>query len=203
MGALEKLTRQIANCRICRDKPVGKALGHGPRPVLYASNNAKIMICGQAPGIRVHRSGVPFSDPSGERLRGWLGVDEEQFYDRNKFAIVPMGFCFPGLDAKGGDLPPRKECAAMWRDQLMGLMGQVELMLVVGLYAQAWHLGKYRKETLTQTVRAWREYYETDRMPRLLPLPHPSWRNNAWIRKNEWFDKELVVALQKMIQVLI
>lgn len=155
-------------------------------------------IVGQAPGTRVHASGTPFTDPSGDRLRDWMGVTPEEFYDVSRLAIVPMGFCFPGLDAKGGDLPPRRECAEAWRAQLFALLPQIELTLLVGQYAQAWHLGAARKESLTATVAAWREYG-----PRFIPLPHPSWRNNAWIRKNPWFEAELLPVLRREVRRLM
>ena len=155
------------------------------------------MIAGQAPGARVHASGVPFDDPSGDRLRDWLGLDRAAFYDREKLAIVPMAFCFPGYDARGSDLPPPKICAETWRDDLMAHMPQVELTLLVGQYAQGWHMGKARKKTLTETVRNWREYG-----PKFLPLPHPSWRNTGWLRKNPWFEAEVLLWLRAQVQRL-
>ena len=197
---LEGLITEIGNCRICIGQDIAKPLPHEPRPVVVASTSSKIAICGQAPGTRVHQSGIPFQDPSGDRLRDWLGVSEEQFYDRNKFAIVPMGFCFPGLDAKGGDLPPRKECAVAWRQKVMDAMPQLHLLLIVGIHAQAWHFGKLRKKNLTETVKAWREYTQNGSMPIMFPLPHPSWRNNSWIKKNAWFENELLVELKELIQ---
>jgi uracil-DNA glycosylase len=183
------LLRDIRACRICADH-----LPHGPRPVLRARASSRILIAGQAPGTRVHESGVPFTDPSGDRLRDWLGVDEKTFYDEARIAIVPMGFCFPGLDDKGGDLPPRKECAPAWRDKLMAGLGRVELTLLVGTYAQAWHLKDARRKTLTETVAAWRDYG-----PKIIPLPHPSWRNNAWVKKNPWFEAELLPHLRRRV----
>ena len=149
------------------------------------------MIAGQAPGARVHASGVPFDDPSGDRLRDWLGVDRDRFYDRNRFAIVPMAFCFPGYDAKGSDLPPPKLCAETWRTDLIEAMPQIELVLLIGQYAQAWHMRTQRKKSPTETVRAWREYG-----PSVLPLPHPSWRNTGWLRKNPWFAEEILPWLR-------
>lgn len=203
--SLEQLEGEIARCQICCGDGVTNPLPHAPRPVLVASSVAKIAICGQAPGTRVHQSGVPFTDPSGDRLRDWLGVSEAQFYDRQNFAIVPMGYCFPGLDAKGGDLPPRRECALAWRKQVMDLMPQLELLLIVGTYAQRWHLGKSGKKNLTQTVAAWQEYVEEGAGESvgqvLFPLPHPSWRNNSWLKKNPWFVSDLLPELKKMIQV--
>lgn len=182
----DTLLKEIRACRIC-----AAHLPHGPRPVLRAKPSARIVIAGQAPGTRVHASGMPFTDPSGDRLRDWMGIDKDAFYDDTRIAIVPMGFCFPGLDAKGGDLPPRKECAPLWRDKVFAGLKNVELTLLVGLYSQAWHLGDRRKGTLTDTVKAWRSYG-----PALMPLPHPSWRNNAWVKKNPWFDEELLPHLK-------
>jgi uracil-DNA glycosylase len=197
---LEKLQREISHCRICSDPANPNPLPHQPRPVVILSSRAKIAICGQAPGTRVHHSGVPFSDPSGERLRAWLGVGEEEFYNRDKFAIVPMGFCFPGLDAKGGDLPPRRECAKTWRKPLMDAMPQIKLLLVIGIHAQAWHMGRDDKRNLTQKVAAWREFINQDHDPIMFPLPHPSWRNNVWLKKNPWFETDLLPQLKQMIK---
>ena len=175
------LLADIAACRICRDTPKRKPLPHEPRPVLRASATARIAICGQAPGTRVHASGKPFTDPSGDRLRDWMAVDCDTFYDTARIAIVPMGFCFPGLDAKGGDIPPRPECAPEWRQQVFDHMPDLRLMLLVGSYAIKWHLGKAAKANLTETVTAWRSYAEphSDRSYRVFPMPHPSWRNNT------------------------
>lgn len=142
----------------------------------------------------MHASGTPFTDPSGDRLRSWLGIDSETFYDERRIAIIPMGFCFPGLDDKGGDLPPRRECAPLWREKLFSALKHVELTLLVGQYAQAWHLKERRKSSLTETVQAWREYG-----PDFIPLPHPSWRNNAWVKKNPWFETELLPVLRKRV----
>lgn len=203
-AALDALLSDIASCRICRDAPLGgsaNALPHEPHPVCVASSRAPILIAGQAPGIRVHQSGRPFTDPSGDRLRDWLGVDEAQFYDRDNFAIVPMGFCFPGQDAKGGDLPPRRECAPAWRGRVMELMPQLKLILVIGQYAQAWHLGKLRQKSLTETVHNWRSIMaESGAGCAVLPLPHPSWRNSGWIRKNPWFETELLPELKQIVK---
>jgi uracil-DNA glycosylase len=196
---LERLAVRIAACRICRDKPDGKPLAHEPAPVVVASATARILIAGQAPGTRVHATGIPFNDRSGDRLREWMGVTREAFYDPARFAIAPMGFCFPGNDAQGGDLPPRRECARTWRAQLIGLMPQVELVLAIGLYAQAWHLGAERDGSLTQTVRNWRTIQGAERRPRVIPLPHPSWRNTGWLKRNPWFERELLPVLRSEI----
>lgn len=202
--ALDDLLAEIGACRICRDAPeFGVALPHEPRPVLCATSSARICICGQAPGTRVHQSGRPFTDPSGDRLRDWMGIGEDIFYDASRIAIVPMGFCFPGLDAKGGDLPPRKECAPLWRERVMAGLPDLRLVLLVGQYAQAWHLGKDRGRTLTETVRQWRSYAESGERVVHLPLPHPSWRNSGWLKKNPWFEAEVLPFLRQNVQRLL
>ncbi len=193
---LDALLGEIRACRLCRDAPRGKPLPHEPRPVLMVSRTAKICICGQAPGTRVHASGVPFTDPSGDRLRSWMNVTPERFYDTSLIAIAPIGFCFPGLDAKGGDLPPRRECAERWRGPLFKALPQFELILLIGLYAQRWHLGPRARPTLTETVASWRDYAQAAGETPCLPLPHPSWRNNAWLRRNPWFEAELLPYLR-------
>ena len=192
-NAFDSLLSDIRNCQIC-----ASALPHEPRPVIRAKSSATLCIAGQAPGTRVHKSGKPFTDPSGDRLRDWMGVTEEEFYDDRKIAIVPMGFCFPGLDDKGGDLPPRKECAEEWRNRVFEHLGDVHVTLLVGQYAQKWHLGKARRKTLTETVSCWRDY-----LPQYLPLPHPSWRNNAWIKKNPWFEQELLPELRALVSTAL
>jgi uracil-DNA glycosylase len=161
------------------------------------SSTARILIAGQAPGLRVHESGLPFNDASGNRLREWMGVTREELYDADRFAIVPMGFCFPGYDDKGSDLPPRRECAPRWRSAVLAAMPQIELVLAIGQYAQAWHLGSRRKKGMTETVRNWREYAFANHGPRILPLPHPSWRNTGWLKKNPWFEAELLPVLRE------
>lgn len=200
---LDCLAGEIGACRICVDSPRGKPLPHEPRPVAILSTTARIVVCGQAPGTRVHASGKPFTDPSGDRLRDWMGIGEDAFYDSRRLAIVPMGFCFPGLDAKGGDLPPRRECAPQWHARIFEAMPQIELMLAVGLYAQKWHLGDRRGASLTETVANWREILGGTAGPAILPLPHPSWRNNAWIRKNPWFENDLLPALKARVEALL
>lgn len=185
---LAALAAEIRACRLCAGEIPE------PRPVLRPSVTARICVAGQAPGTRVHASGIPFMDPSGTRLREWMGIDSETFYDDRRIAILPMGFCFPGQDAKGGDLPPRAECARTWREPLFALMPQLDLVLVIGAYAQRWHLGKDARPSLTETVADWRAY-----APRVVPLPHPSWRNNGWLRKNPWFERELLPDLRARI----
>lgn len=202
---LAALAAGIAACRVCRDQPAGgpeRRLPHEPRPVAVLSGKARILIAGQAPGIRVHESGIPFNDPSGDRLRAWLGVDREQFYDPDRFAIVPMGFCFPGYDAKGSDLPPRRECAPLWRTRVIASMPQVELVLAIGSYAQKWHLGP-NSGLMTETVRTWRSYSQGSGGPDVLPLPHPSWRNSGWLKRNTWFEAELLPELKTKVLSLI
>ena len=190
----------MRRCRHCVAPECKRPLPHQPRPVLVVSSTAKLCIAGQAPGTRVHASGVPFTDPSGDRLRDWMGLSTDEFYDARRVAIVPMGFCFPGHDAKGGDLPPRRECARLWRADLFEAMPQIELMVLVGSYAQRWHLGKANKSNLTDTVRHWRDYLEVESGPRALPVPHPSWRNNAWLGKNPWFARELLPRLRAEVR---
>lgn len=202
---LKKLLNDIAQCQICVEAPRGKPLPHAPRPVLRVSKSARVAIAGQAPGTRVHASGIPFTDPSGDRLRAWMGVTETEFYDQRRVAIIPMGFCFPGLDNKGGDLPPRKECANAWRAPLFDLLPNLDLILLVGTYAQRWHLGSRTERSLTDTVANWRHYLtpDDDTVQRTLPLPHPSWRNNHWIKKNPWFEAELVPVLRREVRAII
>lgn len=197
---LENFAARVRACRICVENPVGRPLPHEPRPVLRPSSSARILIASQAPGTKVHMSGMPFTDASGERLRDWLGVSSEEFYDTTKFAIVPMGFCFPGQDAKGGDLPPRRECAPAWRAPLMALMPHVDLVLTIGLYAQSWHMGAARRPSLTETVMDWRTIWDAPSNPKVLPLPHPSWRNTGWLKRNPWFEMGLLPFLRSEIR---
>ena len=197
-ASLAALADDIRACRVCREAPrYGSPLPHEPRPVFQVSASARLCIAGQAPGVRVHASGRPFTDPSGVRLRGWLGIGEEIFYDPEKVAIVAMGFCFPGHDANGGDLPPRRECAEIWRERLLACLPNLELILLVGQYAQKWHLdAETVGKGLSDTVGAWRDIYRSRDDPRLMPMPHPSWRNNAWLKRNPWFEAELLPALR-------
>lgn len=197
-GGLEGLVCEIKACRLCVERPNGAPLPHEPRPVLQVSRSARIGVFGQAPGIKVHHSGRPFTDPSGVRLREWMGIGENVFYDAAKVAVVPMGFCFPGYDAKGADLPPRKECAPQWRERLMAELPNLEVVLLVGRYAQSWHLGASNRKTLRETVGDWREIASRGR-PRFLPLPHPSWRNNAWLKRNPAFEAELLPEVRKQV----
>ena len=193
---LPLLLKEVRACTIC-----AAHLPQGPRPVLQADARARILIAGQAPGSKVHASGVPFDDASGERLRQWMGISREQFYDPRLVAILPMGFCYPGT-GPSGDLPPRRECAAQWRARLLQAMPRIELTLVIGQYAMAWHIGKESPSAvtgnLTETVRAWREHG-----PAVLPLPHPSPRNNIWLKANPWFVLEVIPAVQARVRSLI
>jgi uracil-DNA glycosylase len=189
---LDRLLAEIRACRLCETH-----LPLGPRPVLRASASARLLIVGQAPGTKVHASGIPWDDASGKRLRDWLGMDSDTFYDIARIAIVPMGFCYPGKRGSG-DAPPRPECRATWHPRLLPLLDNVELTLLIGLYAQDYFLGKRRKASLTETVHAWREY-----MPAYLPLPHPSPRNVGWFKANPWFDAEVVPALRTRVRAAL
>ena len=186
--SLEALLEQVRACRICADQ-----LPLGPRPVLRATPSARLLIVGQAPGTRVHASGIPWDDQSGKRLRQWMGIAPEVFYDESKVAIIPMGFCYPGK-GKSGDLPPRPECAQYWHQQLLPLLPNIQLTLLVGKYAQDYFLGTAAKPTLTETVTCW-----TDYLPQFIPLPHPSPRNQFWLRRNEWFEQEAIPELQHLV----
>lgn len=190
------LEDQISQCRLCADRFAAAHSGHAPRPVVWFGPPPRIVIAGQAPGMKVHLSGRPFTDPSGVRLRDWMGLDEAQFYDRSLVAIVPMAFCFPGYSAKGADLPPPAICARTWREQVMAQLGPAPLTLLVGGHAQAWHLTD--KRTVTQRVQGWR-----DHAPQVFPLPHPSWRNTGWLKENPWFAQELLPALKTRVQKVL
>jgi uracil-DNA glycosylase len=194
---LDEVACALRACTICKDAPrYGPPLPHEPRPIIQADAAARLCIAGQAPGTRVHASGKPFTDPSGTRLRAWMGIGEDVFYNPAQLAIVPMGHCFPGLDAKGGDLPPRRECAETWRARVFEKLPAIELILVIGQYAKDWHLPEQRGVSLTETVRGWRAIFEGSRLPRCLPLPHPSWRNTGWLKANPWFDEEVLPVLR-------
>ncbi|HEY3779368.1 MAG TPA: uracil-DNA glycosylase family protein [Rhizomicrobium sp.] len=186
---LRKLVAEIRGCRLCvADLP------HGPRPILHVSATARLFIASQAPGLRVHETGLSFNDRSGDRLRDWMGVDRETFYDESRIAIAAMAFCFPGYDAAGHDRPPPRQCAATWRHRLMESLPAMSPTLLVGRHAQLWHLGSRAKPTLTETVAAWREF-----APRYIPLPHPSWRNIGWLKKHPWFELDLLPYLRKRV----
>ncbi len=185
------LLSEVRACTICKGLPLG------PRPIVQFSANSKLLIVGQAPGRITHNKGIPFDDPSGDRLRSWLGIERDVFYDAEKLAIVPMGFCFPGT-GKGGDLPPRPECAIAWRDRILETLTSVDLTLVIGRYAIDWHLPDQSARTVTQAVQNWRDLW-----PSTLILPHPSPRNNRWLKQNPWFDEEVIPALQARVKKLL
>lgn len=189
---LERLLGRVRACRECEAH-----LPHEPRPVLRASTTARLMIVGQAPGTRVHATGIPFNDPSGDTLRGWLGIGRDVFYDETRIAIVPTGFCYPGK-GKSGDAPPRPECAPLWHPPVRALMPGIELTLLIGAYAQAYYLGERREKTLAATVRNWRAY-----MPEFLPTPHPSPRNKLWLKNNPWFEGEVVPELRERVRDIL
>ena len=194
--ATQALAEAIRACRICAPRFAATRTGHAPRPVPWLSNRAPVLIAGQAPGARVHASGRPFDDRSGDRLRDWLRVDRAAFYDRARFAILPMAFCFPGYGADGADLPPPGICAQTWRGRTLAAMPQVRLTLLVGGHAQRWHLGRPGAR-VTDMVRDWRACG-----PEVIPLPHPSWRNTGWLRRNPWFEAELLPVLRARISQL-
>lgn len=187
---LQTLLAEIRACRVCAD-----VLPLGPRPVVRAARPARVLIIGQAPGTRVHETGVPWNDPSGDRLRAWLDVDRDTFYDETQIAIAPMGFCYPGRDGRGGDRPPRPECAPLWHERLLAQLDRLALVLLVGRYAQNRYLGKRRAKTLSETVKAGPLRLQSDG-PLYWPLPHPSWRNTALLKKNPWFEAQTLPALQ-------
>ncbi len=189
---MQKLLSEIRNCDVCKSH-----LPLGPRPIVAAHTDSKIVIIGQAPGTKVHQTGVPWDDPSGKQLRKWLGVTDEIFYDETKIALIPMGFCYPGKGVSG-DLPPRPECAPLWHESLQQLMPKQELIIVIGTYAQNYYLKGKTQKNLTETVKAYKEY-----LPRYFPLPHPSPRNRFWLSKNPWFDKAVVPKLQRLVNAIL
>jgi uracil-DNA glycosylase len=189
---LDALLTAVRGCRACEAH-----LPLGPRPVLRAGKTARILVVGQAPGVRVHTTGIPWADPSGERLRAWMGVDTDVFYDESRIAIIPMGYCYPGR-GNDGDMPPRRECASLWLDHLLAKLPQIELTLLIGQYAQRHFLASRRKPSLAETAKAWREY-----APQYIPLPHPSPRNQPWFKRHAWFEEQLVPMLQSRIKTLL
>ena len=193
MEPLDTLLKQIANCQICAEH-----LELGTRPVLSAQKNARVLIIGQAPGIRVHETGIPWNDESGNRLRKWMDVTNEEFYDISKIAIVPMGFCYPGRDKTGGDKPPRPECAPHWHTPLLSKLTKLQLTLLIGGYAQKFYLKNRCRKNMTETVRAWRTYD-----PKVIPTPHPSWRNTNWLKTNPWFKTEVLPELRIRVRELL
>jgi len=191
--AFDKLLCDVKNCTIC-----AAHLPRGPRPVIWGHRTARIMIIGQAPGTKVHESGIPWNDASGRRLRDWLNLDQETFYDQSRIAIIPMGFCYPGVNPKGGDNPPRPECAPSWHPALRRMLNRVELTLLVGHYAQRWYLKDRMKKTMTETVNSYEEF-----LPEFLPIPHPSWRTNHWLKQNPWFESDVIPQLQYRVHALL
>jgi uracil-DNA glycosylase len=191
--ALEPLLAEVRGCQLC-----ASALPNVPRPIFQAGAGARLLIVGQAPGVRAHTSGRPFTDPSGVRLRKWLGLDEAAFYDANRVALLPAGFCYPGTNPKGGDYPPRPECAPHWHPRLRPLLTAIGLTVLVGQYAHTIYLAQRRRPSVTETVAAWRDY-----LPDFMAMPHPSWRVNGWLARNPWFDAELVPELRRRVKALI
>jgi uracil-DNA glycosylase len=191
--ALAALLREVRACQVC-----AAHLPLGPRPVLRAKASARLLLIGQAPGTKVHQSGIPWNDGSGDRLREWLQLDRDVFYDESRVAIVPMGFCYPGVDATGGDRPPRRECAPLWHARVLQRLPNIELTLLVGGYAQKYYLGDGCAATMTETVHRWRAH-----APRFIPLPHPSWRNTGWLKRNPWFSSELLPSLRERVRPLL
>lgn len=196
MPDLSTIAKDLSACRLCADRFAATQTQHRPNPVAWFKPGARVMIAGQAPEMRVHLSNTPFRDQSGVRLRDWMGVEEDRFYDRDRVAIVPMAFCFPGYNAKGSDLPPPKICAATWRAPIIEALADVRLTLLIGVYAQGWHLRG--KASVTDRVSAWR-----DHAPAVFPLPHPSWRNTAWIKRNPWFEAELLPCLRARVSEVL
>jgi uracil-DNA glycosylase len=195
METLDTLRTDLARCTLCRQRFAETKTAHRPNPVVWFGNSARILIASQAPGLRVHQAAKPFWDRSGDRLRNWLGVDNDTFYDRDLFAIVPMAFCFPGYSASGSDLPPPAICAATWRESIIDNLQGIRLTLLIGGYAQKWHLGANARAGVTETVRAWES-----NAPSVIPLPHPSWRNTAWLNRNPWFEADLLPVLRNRVK---
>jgi uracil-DNA glycosylase len=190
---LDDVLSDIAACRAC-----ARELPHEPRPVVWVFPETRLLICGQAPGRRVHESGLPFDDRSGDVLRGWMGIDRETFYGDRRIGVAGMAFCFPGTNPKGGDYPPPRRCAQLWRPRLLSALPKVELTLMVGSYSQRWRLPEAKDRAMTETVARWREY-----LPRAIPLPHPSWRNTAWLKRNPWFEDEIVPYLRLRVAEML
>ena len=203
MSELDALAAAARACRGCVETPRGKPLPHQPRPVFQVSDTARLLIAGQAPGTRVHASGRPFTDASGERLRGWLGIGPDIFYDAARVAILPMGFCYPGQGVRGDDLPPRRECAPLWRVRFLAAMPRIELVVALGRPAHVWHVSPARAERLGETVARWRDIARAGCRPCVFALPHPSWRNNAWLKRNPWFEGELVPELRGAVGAVL
>jgi uracil-DNA glycosylase len=193
---MEDIREDLRRCTLCADRFAGTATAHRPNPVVWFDPAARILIAGQAPGMRVHKSGKPFTDPSGVRLRDWLGMDEATFYDQSKLAIVPMGFCFPGYNAKGSDLPPPPICAQTWRAGALAMVPNVRLTLLIGGHAMRYHLSGFTR--VSDAVAGWR-----DHPPGVFALPHPSWRNTGWLKKNPWFEADVVARLRSAVKEVL
>lgn len=196
---LAALLSEVRACTICRDRPARKPLPHAPRPVLRVTATARILVASQAPGARVHASGLPFDDASGDRLRDWMGIGRDEFYDEARIAFLPMGFCFPGNDAKGGDLPPRRECAPAWRARLLRELASVELILLVGRAAIEWHRPEAAKTSLEDVIAEGRQGPRVTGAVREIALPHPSWRNTHWLKARPWFEAEIVPLVRREV----
>jgi uracil-DNA glycosylase len=191
--SLARLLREISDCRMCETK-----LPHGPRPILRASGSARLLIISQAPGSKVHQTGVPWNDASGDRLRDWMDLDRLTFYDQTKIAILPIGFCYPGAAENGSDKPPRPECAPLWHERVLDHLPNLQLTLLVGQYSQKRYLGSSRKSSMTETVKAFAEY-----SPKFFPLPHPSWRSGIWMQQESWFEQAVLPELRNAVQRVI
>lgn len=198
MSSAETLRAQIRDCRLCRERFAATRTAHEPRPVAWFESSARILVIGQAPGLRVHQSGTPFLDRSGDRLRDWMGVDTDTFYDRSRIAIVPMAFCFPGYSAAGADLPPPRICAETWHASVMARLPAVRMTLLIGGYAQRHYLHLPASARVAETVAGWRQT-----APGVIPLPHPSWRNSGWLKRHPWFETELLPELRRDIATLL
>lgn len=199
---IDGLAARIRACRICIEHPLKTPLPHEPRPVLHVSSAAKLLVASQAPGTKVHATGISFNDASGDRLRQWMNVSRDVFYDASKVAIIPMGFCFPGQNEAKGDLPPRPECRATWHDELFANLPQIETVLAIGRYAQSYHFERVgrplpKKITLDEVIRNWRDF--AGEAPRIIPLPHPSWRNIGWVKRNPWFETEILPMMRQAV----
>jgi len=190
---MSDLVDQIRSCRLCAARFAVTETAHEPRPVVWLHPSARVLVAGQAPGLRVHASGRPFDDPSGRRLRAWMGLSDREFYDKSRVAIVPMAFCFPGYDTRGADLPPPRVCGETWHASVMDILENIELTLVVGAHAHRYHLGT--RQSVTETARTWRAH-----APKVFPLPHPSWRNTGWLKKNPWFERDLLPEMRDRVQ---
>ena len=190
-GDIKSYLENVRACRLCAHE-----MSRAPNPVLQASDTARLLVAGQAPGNLADVTGTPFNDPSGVRLRDWMGVSEDEFYDASRVAIVPMGFCFPGNDAKGGDRPPMKRCAVTWREGLLSKLPNIRVTILIGAYAQKWHLGKRTAGSLTETVKNWKAFTSEQ----MFTIPHPSWRNTAWLKRNPWFETDVLPEMRRAIR---